>query len=118
MPRAAGASARTEPQKPSGTLVLDHPYGAIRGDGDVTDASLHGEALVFVGGVFVMEALSVILQVASFKLTGRRIFLCSPLHHHFEIRKDRPWSETQITIRFWIMSIICALAGILLLKIR
>ncbi len=75
-------------------------------------------SLIFVGGVFVMEALSVILQVASFKLTGRRIFLCSPLHHHFEIRKDRPWSETQITIRFWIMSIICALAGILLLKIR
>ena len=75
-------------------------------------------ALIFVGGVFVMEAGSVMLQVASFKLTGRRIFACSPMHHHFELKKNRPWSETQVTIRFWILSIICALAGILLLKIR
>lgn len=75
-------------------------------------------ALVLVGGVFVMEALSVILQVASFKFTGKRIFACSPMHHHFELKKNRPWSETQVTIRFWIISIIFALAGILLLKIR
>jgi phospho-N-acetylmuramoyl-pentapeptide-transferase len=74
-------------------------------------------ALVVVGGVFVAEALSVILQVASFKLTGRRLFRCAPLHHHFEL-KPRPWSETQVTVRFWILSIVCALLGILLLKVR
>lgn len=77
----------------------------------------HEIALVFIGGVFVMEALSVILQVASFKLRGRRIFACAPLHHHFELKK-KPWSETQITVRFWIVSIICALMGLAILKIR
>lgn len=71
--------------------------------------------LVIVGGVFVVEALSVILQVASFKLTGRRIFAMSPIHHHFELRN---WSETQITVRFWILSIIFALIGVATLKIR
>jgi len=72
-------------------------------------------ALIIVGGVFVLEALSVILQVASFKLRGKRIFAMAPIHHHFEMRK---WSETQVTIRFWILSIIFALLGILTLKIR
>lgn len=71
--------------------------------------------LLIVGGVFVMEAVSVILQVASFKLRGRRIFAMAPIHHHFEMRQ---WSETQVTIRFWILSIIFALLGILTLKIR
>lgn len=71
--------------------------------------------LLIMGGVFVIEALSVILQVAGFKLTGKRIFAMSPLHHHFEMRK---WSETQVVIRFWIISIICAILGVLTLKIR
>ena len=71
--------------------------------------------LVIVGGVFVMEALSVILQVASFKLRGKRIFACAPIHHHFEFHK---WSETQVTIRFWILSILFALIGVATLKIR
>jgi phospho-N-acetylmuramoyl-pentapeptide-transferase len=71
--------------------------------------------LVIVGGVFVMEAVSVIIQVASFKMTGRRVFAMAPLHHHFE---KKNWSETQITVRFWILSIIFALLGILTLKIR
>ncbi|MBA4389017.1 MAG: phospho-N-acetylmuramoyl-pentapeptide-transferase [Verrucomicrobia bacterium] len=71
--------------------------------------------LIIVGGVFVMEAVSVILQVASFKLTGRRIFAMAPIHHHFEMRN---WSETQVTVRFWILSIIFAIIGILTLKIR
>ncbi len=71
--------------------------------------------LVLVGGVFVMEAVSVILQVASFKLRGKRIFAMAPIHHHFEIRK---WSETQVTIRFWILSILFALLGMATLKIR
>jgi len=71
--------------------------------------------LVLVGGVFVIEAASVILQVASFKLKGKRIFAMAPLHHHFEMKK---WSETQVTIRFWILSIIFALLGLLTLKLR
>ena len=71
--------------------------------------------LVIVGGVFVMEAVSVILQVASFRLRGKRIFAMAPIHHHFEMKK---WSETQVTIRFWILSIIFALLGLLTLKIR
>ena len=72
-------------------------------------------ALVIVGGVFVLEAVSVILQVGSFKLRGKRIFAMAPLHHHFELKK---WSETQVTIRFWILSIIFALLGVATLKIR
>ena len=71
--------------------------------------------LIIVGGVFVMEALSVILQVVSFKLRGKRIFAMAPIHHHFEMKQ---WSETQVTVRFWILSIILALVGILTLKIR
>jgi len=71
--------------------------------------------LLVVGGIFVLEALSVILQVACFRLTGRRIFRMSPIHHHFE---KVGWSETQITIRFWILSILFALLGLLTLKLR
>jgi phospho-N-acetylmuramoyl-pentapeptide-transferase len=72
-------------------------------------------ALVIVGGVFVMEAVSVILQVVSFKTRGKRIFAMAPIHHHFEMKK---WSETQVTIRFWILSIIFALLGVMTLKVR
>jgi phospho-N-acetylmuramoyl-pentapeptide-transferase len=83
--------------------------------------------LVIVGGVFVIEAVSVILQVGSFKLTGKRIFLCAPIHHHFERTeklkakaegRDIEVVETMITIRFWILAVICALAGLATLKIR
>lgn len=70
--------------------------------------------LVIIGWVFVMEALSVILQVASFKLTGKRIFAMSPIHHHFELRG---WHESQVIIRFWIISAFSGLVGIALLKI-
>jgi phospho-N-acetylmuramoyl-pentapeptide-transferase len=71
--------------------------------------------LALVGGVFVMEILSVILQVASLKIIKRRIFLCSPIHHHFE-RKG--WTETQIVVRFWILSGIFALMALATLKLR
>lgn len=71
--------------------------------------------LIIVGGVFVMEATSVILQVASFKLTGKRIFRMSPIHHHFELKG---WHENKVVIRFWILSLICALAGLATLKLR
>jgi len=71
--------------------------------------------LVFVGGLFVVEAASVILQVASFKLTGRRIFKMSPLHHHFELAG---WRETKVVVRFWIIAIIFALLSLSTLKLR
>lgn len=95
----------------TGSLAIG---GAI---GMVASLIKHELVLLFVGGVFVMEALSVIIQVLSFRLTGRRVFVCSPIHHHFELKKNS-WSETQVTVRFWILSIIFAMIGILTLKIR
>ena len=71
--------------------------------------------LVLVGGVFVVEALSVIIQVASFKLTGKRVFRMSPLHHHFELAG---WAEPKIIVRFWILAILCALLSLSTLKLR
>jgi len=71
--------------------------------------------LVVVGGVFVIEAFSVILQVLSFKLTGKRFFVMSPLHHHFELTG---WKESTVIVRFWILSIIFALLGLATLKLR
>ena len=71
--------------------------------------------LVIMGGVFVMETMSVILQVASFKLTGRRIFRMAPLHHHFELKG---WPEPRVIVRFWIITVILVLVGLASLKIR
>ena len=71
--------------------------------------------LVFVGGLFVVEAVSVILQVASFKMTGRRIFRMAPLHHHFELLG---WAESKVIIRFWIVAILFALLSLSTLKLR
>jgi phospho-N-acetylmuramoyl-pentapeptide-transferase len=70
--------------------------------------------LVIIGWIFVMEALSVIIQVASFKLTGKRVFAMSPIHHHFELRG---WHESQVIVRFWVVSIFCGMTGIAILKI-
>ncbi|MDD5727630.1 MAG: phospho-N-acetylmuramoyl-pentapeptide-transferase [Victivallales bacterium] len=71
--------------------------------------------LALVGGVFVLEAVSVIIQVGCFKLTGKRVFLCTPIHHHFE---QKGWTETQIVVRFWILAIIFALLALGTLKLR
>jgi phospho-N-acetylmuramoyl-pentapeptide-transferase len=71
--------------------------------------------LVIVGGVFVMEAMSVILQVGSFKLRGKRIFRMSPIHHHFELGG---WHESQVVVRFWMLSLLFAVLGLATLKIR
>ncbi|MBU6504778.1 MAG: phospho-N-acetylmuramoyl-pentapeptide-transferase [Betaproteobacteria bacterium] len=74
------------------------------------------EIVLFVmGGVFVLETLSVVLQVASFKLTGNRIFRMAPVHHHFELKG---WKENQVVVRFWIITIILVLAGLSTLKLR
>jgi phospho-N-acetylmuramoyl-pentapeptide-transferase len=71
--------------------------------------------LLIMGGVFVMEAVSVVLQVTSLKLTGRRIFRMAPLHHHFELRG---WPEPRVIVRFWIITVILVLVGLSTLKIR
>jgi phospho-N-acetylmuramoyl-pentapeptide-transferase len=78
-------------------------------------ATRHELVLVIIGGIFVVETISVILQVSYFKLTGKRIFLMAPLHHHFE---KRGWAESTIVIRFWIIAVILALIGLSTLKLR
>jgi phospho-N-acetylmuramoyl-pentapeptide-transferase len=93
----------------TGSLALGGVLGVIA-------ICIHQELLlVIAGGVFVLEAGSVVLQVASFKLTGKRIFAMSPLHHHFELKG---WDETTVTVRFWIMSLIGAMAALATLKLR
>jgi len=83
--------------------------------GSVAVAIKHEIVLVIVGGLFVLEALSVIVQVTSFKLTGKRVFRMAPIHHHFE---QLGWSEPQIVVRFWIISFVLALIGLATLKVR
>ena len=75
----------------------------------------HEIVLAIIGGLFVLETVSVIIQVASFKLTGKRIFMMAPIHHHFE---KKGWAESTIVIRFWIIAIILALIGLATLKLR
>ena len=83
--------------------------------GGISIVTKHELVLAIVGGLFVLEAVSVIVQVASFKLTGRRVFRMAPLHHHFE---KKGWAEPTIVIRFWIIASILALAGLATLKLR
>ena len=83
--------------------------------GSVAVISKNEILLVVVGGVFVVEAASVIVQVASFKLRGKRVFRMAPIHHHYELKG---WAEPQIIVRFWIVSIICALFALSTLKLR
>jgi len=83
--------------------------------GGISIITKHELVLAIVGGLFVLEAVSVIVQVASFKLTGRRVFRMAPLHHHFE---KKGWAEPTIVIRFWIIASILALAGLSTLKLR
>ena len=71
--------------------------------------------LPFIGGVFIVEALSVMIQVASFKLTGKRVFKMAPIHHHFELMG---WKESKVIIRFWIAALIFALFSLSTLKLR
>ena len=71
--------------------------------------------LVIMGGIFVLETLSVVIQVASFKMTGKRVFRMAPLHHHFELKG---WAEPKVIVRFWIITVILVLVGLSSLKIR
>jgi len=83
--------------------------------GTTAVAAKHEIVLAIIGGLFVMEAMSVIIQVASFKLTGKRVFKMAPIHHHFE---KLGWTESQVVIRFWIISVMLALIGLATLKLR
>ena len=93
----------------TGSLSLGATLGAI------AVMTKHEIVLAIVGGLFVIEALSVIIQVAYFKSTGKRFFLMAPLHHHFE---KKGWPESQIVIRFWIVTVILAIIGLATLKLR
>ena len=93
----------------TGSLALGGALGAI------AVATKHEIVLAIVGGIFVIEALSVIIQVLYFKRTGKRVFLMAPIHHHYE---KLGWSESQIVIRFWIISLILAMIGLATLKVR
>ena len=92
-----------------GSLPLGGAIGAI------AVASKNEILLVIVGGIFVVEALSVMTQVASFKLTGKRVFKMAPIHHHYELKG---WPEPKVIVRFWIISIILAIVGLMSLKLR
>ena len=93
----------------TGSLALGGALGAI------AVATKHEIVLAIIGGLFVVEALSVIIQVLYFKTTGKRVFLMAPIHHHFE---KKGWAEPQIVIRFWIIALILAMIGLATLKVR
>ncbi|MCF6271913.1 MAG: phospho-N-acetylmuramoyl-pentapeptide-transferase [Rhodobacteraceae bacterium] len=93
----------------TGSLALGGALGAI------AVATKHEIVLSIIGGLFVVELLSVVIQVLYYKKTGKRVFLMAPIHHHFE---KRGWGESQIVIRFWIISLILALIGLATLKLR
>ncbi len=93
----------------TGSLAIGGALGAI------SVVTKHELVLAIIGGLFVLETVSVIVQVVSFKLTGRRVFRMAPLHHHFE---QKGWAEPTIVIRFWIIAVILALAGLSTLKLR
>ena len=93
----------------TGSLALGGVLGTI------AVATKNEIVLAIVGGLFVLEALSVIIQVASYKLTGKRVFRMAPIHHHFE---QKGWKEPQVVIRFWIISVVLALIGLATLKLR
>jgi phospho-N-acetylmuramoyl-pentapeptide-transferase len=93
----------------TGSLSLGGSLGAL------SLIAKHEIVLAIIGGLFVLETASVIIQVISFKLTGKRVFMMAPLHHHFE---KKGWAESTIVIRFWIISIILALVGLATLKLR
>ena len=93
----------------TGSLALGGTLGAM------AVVTKHEIVLAIIGGLFVLETVSVIVQVASFKLTGKRVFRMAPLHHHYE---KKGWAESTIVIRFWIISVILALIGLATLKLR
>jgi phospho-N-acetylmuramoyl-pentapeptide-transferase len=93
----------------TGSLSMGGALGAV------AVAIKHELVLAIVGGLFVLETASVIVQVASFKLTGKRVFMMAPIHHHFE---KKGWAESTVVVRFWIIAAVLALVGLATLKLR
>ena len=93
----------------TGSLAMGGVLGAI------AIIVKHELVLVIIGGLFVLETVSVIIQVVSFRLTGKRVFRMAPIHHHFE---KLGWSESTVVIRFWIIAMVLALIGLSTLKLR
>jgi len=92
-----------------GALALGAALGAVA-------VIVRQEVVLFImGGIFVVETVSVMVQVASFKLTGRRVFRMAPLHHHYELKG---WPEPRIIVRFWIITVVLVLVGLASLKVR
>ena len=92
-----------------GALALGAALGAVA-------VMVRQEIVLFImGGVFVAETLSVMIQVASFKLTGKRVFRMAPIHHHFELKG---WPEPRVIVRFWIITVVLVLVGLATLKLR
>ena len=92
-----------------GSLALGAALGAV------AVITRHEIVFFIMGGIFVLETVSVILQVASFKLTGKRIFRMAPIHHHFELKG---WPEPRVIVRFWIITVMLVLFGLATLKLR
>ena len=93
----------------TGSLALGGSLGAV---GIITK---HEIVLAITGGLFVLEAISVIVQVVSFKLTGKRVFKMAPLHHHYELKG---WPEPRVIVRFWIITFMLVLLGLAMLRLR
>ncbi len=92
-----------------GALALGAALGTVA-------VMVRQEIVLFImGGVFVVETLSVVIQVASFKLTGKRVFRMAPIHHHFELKG---WPEPRVIVRFWIITVVLVLVGLATLKLR
>ena len=113
-----GAIAGFLPHNFSPAKIFMGDTGSLSFGGSLAAVAIivkHEIVLAIVGGLFVLETVSVIIQVISFKLTGKRVFMMAPIHHHFE---KKGWAESTIVIRFWIISIILALIGLATLKLR
>ena len=112
--RAGAALAQLVGMLTLGT-ALPHGVRALGAGLDWQIVVLTSSALAIIGGLFVVETVSVMIQVASFKLTGKRVFRMAPLHHHYELKG---WKETQVVVRFWIVTMMLVLAGLATLKLR
>ncbi len=107
------AEARAGLRDIAPAAVAAVPIGLLFGA--IAVATQHEVVLAIIGGLFVLEAVSVMVQVTSYKLTGKRVFMMAPIHHHFE---KKGWSEPTVVIRFWIIAVILAIIGLSSLKLR
>ncbi len=110
-----GASCGSTPIRPKSSWVTSAPLALGAALGTIAVIVRQEIVLFIMGGIFVVETLSVVIQVASFKLTGKRVFRMAPIHHHFELKG---WPEPRVIVRFWIITVILVLIGLATLKLR